>query len=533
MRNLGLLAALAAGSLASLAGAAEPRIGKFVAYEMGDFTVVTSRGGDQARQVIGDLAKYRALLEKALGRHATNTAIPTQILIVSDSDWRRYLQPRDNIAGWFQQGNFTNYITMNGDAERWFAIHVILHEYTHYYLASQFAGEYPPWFDEGLAEFMSYAKFDDKNKVVLQLSGDLMAEARDGDWIPFERLLKVDHYSPEYQSHKLMPAFYAQAWLTVHYGMIENRDFGRRMIDYLNQLNTLTPIDAAAKNTFGDLAAADALLRTYSRNNKMMSGATTLDAVPEVTMPAPKPVGEADALALLIDVMLETRMAPERIRPLVDALTRREPGAARSHILSARLALAGDDNAAFDRETAAAEAALQADDWEQKRELAGTLLQGSDGRSALSIRPSEESERDLKRAFLLYGAALAHTNTDIEVLWGFGSTATRLDKNLDLAEKALVAAYQRAPSNGNIAASLASLKGRQEDIEGMIVYLKDAERFATNLGMRRWATDTITEMNAYLAQKKQFEAEQRQQRENYERQLAEYDKKYGKAKKKK
>jgi hypothetical protein len=533
MRNLGLLAALAAGLLSGVAHAAEPHIGKFVAYEMGDFTVITSRGASQARQFIADLAKYRALLEKALGRRATNTAIPTQILIVNDSDWHKYLQPRENIAGWFQQGYFANYMTMNGDAERWFAVHVILHEYTHYYLASQFSGEYPPWFDEGLAEFMSYAKFDDKNKVVLQLSTDLMAEARDGDWIPFERLLKVDHYSPEYQSHKLVPSFYAQAWLTVHYGLIENREFGRHMIDYLNQLNALTPIDAAAKNTFGDLAAADGLLRTYSRNTRMMSGATQLDAVPVIELPAPKPVTESDALGIFIDVMLETRTAPDRIRPLVEALTRREPDAPRSHILAARLAIANDDNAAFDRETAAAEAALRKDDWEQRRELASTLLQGSDGRTALSIRPSAESDRDLKRAFRLYAEALAHTNADIEVLWGFGSTATRLDKNMDLAEQALVAAYKRAPSNGNIAASLANLKGRQEDIEGMIVYLKDAERFATNLGMRRWATDTLTEMTGYLAQKKQYEAAQRKQREAYEKDLAEYEKKYGKAKRKK
>lgn len=533
MAKLSPWGAVLVACLATSTTAAEPHIGRFVAYETRDYTIVTSRSGSQARQFAEDLAKYRALLEKALGRHATNTAVPTQILIVSESDWRKYLQPRENIAGWFQQGDFANYMTMNGDADRWFAVHVILHEYTHYYLASQFAGEYPPWFNEGLAEFMSYVKFDDKNKVVLQLSTDLMQEARDGDWIPFERLLKVDHYSPEYQSHKLMPAFYAQAWLTVHYGLIENREFGRQMIDYLYQLNQLRPIDEAAKNTFGDLAAADALLRKYSRNSRMMSGATQLESPPDVKLPPPKPVAQTDALAIFVNVMLETRMAPERTRPLVEALLRREPDAPRSHVLAARLALASDDDAAFDRETAAAEAALKADDWQQRRELAGVLLKGSDGRNALSIRPSAESDRDLKRAFKLFAEALARTNEDIEVLWGFGSTATRLDRNLDLAEQALVAAYRRAPSNGNIAASLASLKGRQEDIEGMIVYLKDAERFATNFGMRRWATETLDQMSAYLVQKKQYDEEQRKQREAYEKQLAEYEKKYGKAKRKK
>jgi hypothetical protein len=523
-----LLAACLAGS----AGAGEPRIGKFVSYKTGDFTVITSRSGNQARQFIGDLRKYRHTLEKTLLRHATNTAIPTQIVIVSDTDWHKYLEPHDDIAGWFQQGDFDNYMAMNGDAERWFATHVMFHEYTHYYLASQFAGEYPPWFNEGLAELMGYAKFTDKNMAVLQVPLFQLQEARDGDWIPFERLLKVDHYAPEYQSHALSASFYAQAWLTVHYGLIENRDFGRKMLAYLNQLNTLHPVDEAVKNTFGDLAAADRLLRDYSHNNHMSSGALQLEPMPEVTLPAPTPVPETDALAVFINLMLETRVAAGRTRPLVESLLRREPAAARSHILAARLALADDDKPTFDRETTAAQAALKPDDWEQRRELAGVLVNSSTGYSALSIRPSGDADRDLKRAFKLYAEALAHTNEDIEVLWGFGTAATKLNKNMDLAEQALTLAYQRAPSNANIAISLANLKSAQDDIEGMIRYLQDAERFSTNIPMRRWATDTLTSMREYLAKKKSAEDEERQQREAYEKQLAEYEKRYGKKKKK-
>jgi hypothetical protein len=533
MRKTGWLAALAAGVLTTGANAAEPRIGKFVSYDAGGFTVITSRSANQARQFIEDLAKFRVTLERTLTRHATNTAIPTQILIVSDSDWHKYLEPREELAGWFQQGGFANYIVLNGDAERWFAVHTVFHEYTHYYLASQFAGEYPPWFNEGLAELMGYAKFTDKNMAILQIPMFLVDEARDGDWISFERMLKVDHYSPEYQSHKLNASFYAQAWLTVHYGLIENREFGKQMLNYLNQLNSLQPVDEAAKSTFGDLVAADKLLRDYSHNNHMMSGGIQLAALPEVTLPAPKPVSETDALAIFINLMLETRLAPNRTRPLVESLLRREPDAARSHVLAARLALADDDKAAFDRETAAAEAALKPDDWEQSRELAGTLVNSSTASSALSLSASADSERDLKRAFKLYATALARTNEDIEVLWGFGTAATRLNKNLDLAEQALVAAYRRAPSNANIAISLAMLKGSQNDEEGMIRYLEDAERFATNISMHRWATETLTDMRERLARQKQVDEEDRKQREAYEKQLADYEKKYGKVKKKK
>ena len=81
-----------------------------------------------------------------------------------------------------------------------------------------------------MAELMGFAKFT-RAQAVLQVPMCRVYEARDGDWIPFERLIRVDHNSPEYQSHKLANSFYAQAWLTVHYGMVENRAFGKQMFD--------------------------------------------------------------------------------------------------------------------------------------------------------------------------------------------------------------------------------------------------------------------------------------------------------------
>lgn len=524
-------------AIITAASAAEPRIGKFMSYEANGFTVITSRSPGQAKQVIEDLGKFRYTLEKSLGRRSTNTAIPTQIVIVSQADWSRYLEPRQNVAGWFQQGAFANYLTMNGDAERWIAISVIFHEYTHYYLSSQFAGEYPPWFNEGLAEVMAYAKFMDKGELkgmaVLQVPMDRLMEARDRDWIPFERMIKVDHDSPEYQSHKLSASFYAQAWLTVHYGLVENRAFGKQIIDYLNLLNTLVPQEEAAKKSFPDLAAADKLLRDYSRNPRLMSGAIRLGELPVVTLPAPKPVSETDALAIMINLMMETQMAPDRTRPLVEALLRREPQAARSHIFAARLALQDDDPAAFEKAVTAADAALAPDDWLQRRDLAGVLLASNTGYRALSAQPNADSERDLKRAFKWYAEGVAKNNEDIELLWGFGTAATRLNRDLVLAEKALTLAYHKAPSNATIAISLANLKRQQEDYEGMIRYLQDAERFSTNISMRQWATSTLAEVRKYVEERKANDEENRKQREAYEKQLADYEKKYGKQQKKK
>ena len=62
-----LIAASCIGDL----GAAEPRIGKFVKYDTGDFVIVTSRSSSQAREIMENLAKFRLSLEKVLGNLQT------------------------------------------------------------------------------------------------------------------------------------------------------------------------------------------------------------------------------------------------------------------------------------------------------------------------------------------------------------------------------------------------------------------------------------------------------------------------------
>jgi hypothetical protein len=530
MKLRGGWAALAVMLFAPVAFCADPRIGKLVEYDLGNYTIYTTRSSTQAQRFASALGKFHVALEKLLGKRATEMRIPTNIVILSKSEWQKYLQPRQEIAGWFQPGRFSNAIVMDGDAEGPDALHLVFHEYTHYYLSSQFAGEYPPWFNEGLAEVMGYANFK-KDMAILLIPTHQLREARNGDWIPFERLIRVDHNSPEYQSHELADSFYAQSWLTVHYGLLENREFGRQMLQYLNQLNRFVPLESASKATFGDLAAIDQQLRAYSRRSDLNSGGLTLDNVPEVVLPKGKHVAELDAIAIVADLMIETRLTPDRIRPVVESLLRKEPQSARSAILSARLELHDGDEKAFDANASRAATLLQAGDWRSRRELASVMLD-----SALTFRPdstrtTEQSEQDLTREMRWFGEAITHNNEDLEALWGYGTAAVHLDQDLDLAEQALLRAYQLAPASAEIAMSLVNLKGRQQKPDEMVPYLKDTIRFSHSRSMRKWAAETLIETEKYLAEREREEAENRKQREEYEKMRAEYDKKYGKKKK--
>jgi len=525
---------LAGGALTlQLAVAGDARVGRYVEYDAGEFRIVTSRSGTQARQFVEELAKFRVTLEKTLGRRASRTVFPTTIVISSAADWNKYLIPRQNIAGFFQQGRFANFMAMNGDAPRDESVHTVLHEYTHFYLATQFAGEYPPWFNEGLAELMGLAIFTKENMAVLQIPLYHLYTMRDRDWIPFDRLIKVNMYDPEYQSHKLADNFYAQAWLTLHYGLVENRAFGNQIMKYLGELNSLHPQTEASLTAFGaDLGAIDKQLREYSRSTGMISGGLKLGEIPQVTLAEGKPVDPTEAMAIIVDLMLESRVHPDRIKPLVAAIEKKEPTAARSAILAARLAQLDEDNAAYDAATSRAEGLLAAEDWLQRRELATVLLSGASEFNPMNKRSTAENNRDLKRAMKWFGEAIQHNGRDVEALWGFGSAATELGENLDLAEEALLSAYQRAPGCADIAMSLASIKSRREKPDEMIPYLIDAIRYASNNETRRWAAETLDNTQRYVAERDRSEAEYKKQREDYEKTIAEYEKKYGKRKNK-
>ncbi len=496
---------ICAAALALLAFAAAawpaPLLGKYQRYDAGEFVIISSRGSVQARRIMEDLAKFRVTLERMLGKHATRNTTPTTIVVTSSADWERWFKPLPGVTGYFRSGSFSNHMALDGDVSTDVTLQVVFHEFTHYYLATRFAGDYPPWFNEGLAELMGYTHFE-KGVAALGIPAERLKQARDGQWIPFERLLRVDHNDPEYQSHQLMAAFYAQSWLTVYYGMIENREFGQQMFDYLTQLNLLVPQEQAARQAFGnDLSAIDRKLIEYAHTPRMSSGTYAIGEIPPVEIAAGHPLGDVEAMAILSDLLLDADKEPARVMPLIQALEQTDANKARPAALRARVAQRDNDNAAFDAAVAQAEAALAADDWLQRRELGIVLVTNGLLADRMSARSDAARAADVKRAMKLFAEAATSNKEDVESLWGFGAAAVYLGTNLELAEESLLAAYRRAPTNADIAVSLANLNGRRHDPDGMLPYLKDVARYASDLQVRRWAVEELIRSEQFIEER--------------------------------
>ena len=515
-------AALAAWTCGA-ASAAEPRVGKLVSYDVGRFSIVTSQGERQAHDLMDDLALFQLTLETTLRSKAANTGDTTRIYIVGRREWQKYLMPREGLAGYFMPRRFTNYLVVDGDSDRTQALRIIFHEYTHYFLRSQFAGEYPPWFDEGLAEMFAMLTFKD-GVATFGVAVDRVLDARSAEWIPLDRLLAVHNYSPEYMSHRLARGFYGQSWLTVHYGMLENRDFGRKMFQYLHQLNLLVPHEQAVRDNFGDLAPIDKQLFEYSRRSSLSKGGIRIGAAPPLALGAGKPLGEVDALAELANVMFELGTGLDRLKPFVAAIVAREPDSPRAEILRARLAHLEEDDAQFERSIARLATLVRPDDWQTRRDVALVLFdRGRDaGLGRLSRDKSVEAQ---EQALRLFDEALRGNPGDVASLWGFGSAAVNLRLQLDLAEQRLTAAYKKAPSNAEIACTLAQLHLMNNDAEKALPYLTDTIRYAPSLSMRQWAVDTLRSTRDYLAEKERVDAENEERRASWERRVEETRKK--------
>ncbi|HQZ97950.1 MAG TPA: tetratricopeptide repeat protein, partial [Pyrinomonadaceae bacterium] len=123
----------------------------------------------------------------------------------------------DEIAGYFQSGEDVNYITIavGGDKDSY---GTIFHEYVHFIINTNFKGEIPQWFNEGLAEYYQTYEITGDVKIKLgQPQEGHVALLQKGGLMPLEQLLNLTNYQLHQTSGRTRDLFYAQSWALVHY----------------------------------------------------------------------------------------------------------------------------------------------------------------------------------------------------------------------------------------------------------------------------------------------------------------------------
>ncbi len=237
------------------------------------FTVLTDAGDKKGKEVALRFEQMRAVFAVLLMKERLHEPLPlTIIAFKNDKDYYqtaplRHAQPINGqaidaqpiaVPGFFLPGEDQNFIVLNLAAEEsWRAV---AHDFAHLLLNYNYP-EVQPWFDEGLAEYFSSIRVDDKT---YEIGGDpelypgnaskslteLLGGQNGGQsWLALPDLLttKPDNSNPESTHHTL---FYAQSWMTMHY-LLHDKKLPETGTYFDLVENQHVPVDQAVQKAYG------------------------------------------------------------------------------------------------------------------------------------------------------------------------------------------------------------------------------------------------------------------------------------------
>jgi hypothetical protein len=346
--TVSILFAMLLGGLSTFAAASEPS--PWLEIHSSHFTVITDAGDKKGKEVALRFEQMRAVFAILLMKDRLNEPVPLTILAFkNDKNYYQTAPLRQgqpiSVPGFFLPGEDQNFIVLNlFEEESWRAVS---HDFAHLLLNYN----YPPvegWFDEGLAEYFSSIRVDNKqyeiggdpelNNVFSQDLLENQKEIRNPPksltellggqvWLSLSDLLTMKHDTSTYNEGTHHTLFYAQSWMTMHYllhekklpetgayfELVENQRFPAE--EAIPKAYGVTPaqFDQAVKDYFHSLkplfTALDASKQPNAPTNSPQVYQFPAPVGPNDSAITTKPMREADARALAAEMKIRI---PER-----------------------------------------------------------------------------------------------------------------------------------------------------------------------------------------------------------------------------
>lgn len=160
--SLSCIALILALVLPGLVLGAVPKGKGWVELQAGNFTIHSQTTPRQTRKIAMELVRFQEVLARITKGYDFSTDKPMTI-VVFKNDVRLTPYKRDgegdtqNVAGYFMERPFRNYVALDASAEST-PMRLVYHEYVHSLLHKTF-DSIPVWLDEGLAEYYSTFQF--------------------------------------------------------------------------------------------------------------------------------------------------------------------------------------------------------------------------------------------------------------------------------------------------------------------------------------------------------------------------------------
>jgi len=252
------------------APAAEPSA--WLEIHSAHFTVITDAGEKKGREVALRFEQMRSVFATLLGKERLNQSVPLTILAFKNDKTfyqvapLRAGQPID-VPGFFLPGDDQDFIVLNlFEEESWRAV-------AHDFAAMLLSYNYPPaqgWFDEGLAEYFSSIRVDNKQvelgadpELRPSLNEDLLGNQQEARppksltellgaqvWLPLTDLFSMKHDTSTRNLGTHHTLYYAESWIVMHYLLHEQKlpETGAYFDLVLNQQ---VPVEDAIQKAYG------------------------------------------------------------------------------------------------------------------------------------------------------------------------------------------------------------------------------------------------------------------------------------------
>ncbi len=276
MRRRTVLRGVAAAAGISLApGAwAEAKPGRWLRIEGPNFVVYSAADEARSRKEAAALEAFQTLLSKLMPRSQRSALKLNVYLSGSSRDFQAAEPGMDKLVLGFYNARVeeiravssSDVVERQRDMPRNVRAMdqrvVLFHEYAHHFVMANNRVTYPSWYQEGFAEFLSTAEFNDKGADIGKFTAARARWLNAGDWLNIETFLTK---RPGMLSSDETLQFYAQAWLATHY-LFDHPDRARGFDKYIASLNSGGDAMGAFEPAFGVTPQEfDKELRAYKR----------------------------------------------------------------------------------------------------------------------------------------------------------------------------------------------------------------------------------------------------------------------------
>lgn len=260
--------------------------------------VVYSDGSERSlRDYTARLERFHGLLRSRFGGPPQDDTRKLPVYLVDDARALRVAMPHlpEGIDGYYTASeNDIFAILIRGRDDD-----LLLHEYTHHFMANVGQGRLPGWFSEGLAEYYATATVSEAGAASFGLpNAGRLRQLQQGRWLPMDQLLRA-RGSFDVESQTARGMYYAQSWALTHW-LLADPARARALGVYLNALNAGSEPLEAWEASFGFPAAAlEAQLKAYTRGRLYYSELIIPAITPEITVTTLSPAWDAVILPLI------------------------------------------------------------------------------------------------------------------------------------------------------------------------------------------------------------------------------------------